>query len=142
MRASSTIYRGFGDAVVGLGAHVEELSSLYTHCDQLIGAAMDEQLASGGYWPAAPPQLQAVVATRRAEQKRLEAACASVQAALPNARFEGRGFPVPMYERLCLHVERLLQTSLQLLDVLEDGAPRTRHSASYLNPRSRNRNQT
>ena len=52
------------------------------------------------------------------------AACASLQAALPNARFEGRGFPVPMYERLCLQVQRLLQTSLQLLDVLEDGAPR------------------
>ena len=109
---------------MGLGAHAQELSSLYTHCDHLIGAAMDAQRASGACWPAAPPKLQAVLAERRAEQRRLEAACASLQAALPNARFEGHGFPVPMYERLCLHVSRILQTSLQLLDVLEDGTPR------------------
>ena len=124
VRASSTIYRGFAEAMVGLGAHAQELSSLYTHCDHLIGAAMDAQRASGACWPAAPPKLQAVLAERRAEQRRLEAACASLQAALPNARFEGHSFPVPMYERLCLHVSRILQTSLQLLDVLEDGTPR------------------
>ena len=130
MRASSTIYRGFAEAMVGLGAHAQELSSLYTHCDQLISNAMDAQRAGGTCWPAAPPKLQAVLAKRRAEQRRLEAACTSLQAALPNARFEGRSFPVPMYERLCLSVSRILQTSLHLLDVLEDGTPHataTRH---------------
>ena len=116
--------------MVGLGAHAQELSSLYTHCDQLISNAMDAQRAGGTCWPAAPPKLQAVLAKRRAEQRRLEAACTSLQAALPNARFEGRSFPVPMYERLCLSVSRILQTSLHLLDVLEDGTPHataTRH---------------
>ena len=121
VRASSTIYRGFTEVMVGLGAHVQELSSLYAHCDHHISDAMEAQRAEGGAcWPAAPPKLQAVLAKRRAEQKRLEAACASLQAALPNARFEGRSFPVPMYERLCSHGSRILQTSLQLLDVLED----------------------
>lgn len=121
VRASSKIYRGFTEVMVGLGAHAQELSSLYSHCDHHISDAMEAQRAEGGAcWPAAPPKLQAVLAKRRAEQKRLEAACASLQAALPNARFEGRSFPVPLYERLCFHVSRILQTSLQLLDVLED----------------------